>query len=98
MVTLAMCQSRPAGKEEAWRTSVRTEVYLTDRNMFSFPTMLPNNASPAGEYRHNYLRLVFLIGAVLLFVGHATVNQLSDRGNNCKIFCAVLQTCTSNRT
>ena len=56
--------------------------------------MLPENASPTGEYRHDYLRLVFLIGAVLLFAGHATVNQLSDRGNNRKIFRAFLSTCT----
>lgn len=44
--------------------------------------MLINNQIPAGEYRHNYLRLAFVVGTLILFIGHVAVNQLSHHGNN----------------
>jgi hypothetical protein len=44
--------------------------------------MLLNNPIPPGEYRHNYVRLAFLVGTLLLFIGHIVVNQLHERGNN----------------
>ena len=46
--------------------------------------MLIQNTIPAGEYRHNYVRLIFLVGTLILFVGHIVVHQLSERGNNCE--------------
>jgi hypothetical protein len=44
--------------------------------------MLINNPIPSGEYRHNYVRLIFLVGTVLLFIGYNIVDQLSEDGNN----------------
>ncbi len=44
--------------------------------------MLINNPIPPGEYRHNYVRLAFLVGTLLLFIGHIVVNQLHERSNN----------------
>ena len=46
--------------------------------------MLTANQLPAGEYRHNYIRLTFLIGTLLLFIGYVAVYQLFERGNNRK--------------
>jgi hypothetical protein len=46
--------------------------------------MLVNNQLPLGEHRHNYVRLAFLVGTLLLFIGYITVNQLAERGNNRK--------------
>ena len=46
--------------------------------------MLVNNQVPLGEYRHNYVRLVFIVGTLILFIGHIVVNQLSERGDNRK--------------
>lgn len=46
--------------------------------------MLLNNPVLAGEYRHNYIRLAFLIGTLVIFVGYIAVNQLAERGNNRK--------------
>ena len=47
--------------------------------------MLVNNQLAAGEYRHNYIRLAFVLGAVLLFIGYVAVYQLFERGSNCKL-------------
>ncbi len=44
--------------------------------------MLINNQLPAGEYRHNYIRLAFLVGTLLLFIGYIAVYQFFDRDNN----------------
>ncbi|CAF1288087.1 unnamed protein product [Adineta ricciae] len=44
--------------------------------------MLVNNQLAAGEYRHNYIRLAFVLGAVLLFIGYIAVYQLFERGSN----------------
>jgi hypothetical protein len=44
--------------------------------------MLINNQIPAGEYRHNYIRLALLIGTLVLFIGHIIINQLAEQGNN----------------
>jgi hypothetical protein len=44
--------------------------------------MLLNNPLPAGEYRHNYVRLAFLLGTLLLFIGYVAAGQLLDHGNN----------------
>ena len=46
--------------------------------------MLINNQPPAGEYRHNYLRLAFLVGTLLLFAGYVAVCELYERNYNCK--------------
>ena len=46
--------------------------------------MLINNQPPAGEYRHNYVRLAFLVGTLLLFAGYVAVYQLYERGYDCK--------------
>ncbi|CAF3086619.1 unnamed protein product [Rotaria sp. Silwood2] len=43
--------------------------------------MLVNKQLLAGEYRHNYIRLAFLVGTLLLFIGHMVVNELFDHGN-----------------
>lgn len=42
--------------------------------------MLINNQPPAGEYRHNYIRLAFLVGSLLLFIGYIAVGQIYERG------------------
>jgi hypothetical protein len=47
--------------------------------------MLINNQIPAGEYRHNYIRLALLIGTLVLFIGHIIINQLAEQGNNRKL-------------
>jgi len=44
--------------------------------------MLINNQVPLGEHRHNYVRMSFLVGTLILFIGHVVVNQLFERGNN----------------
>jgi len=44
--------------------------------------MLVNNPISAGEYRHNYVRLAFLVGTLVLFIGHVAVHQLFERGSN----------------
>ena len=44
--------------------------------------MLVNNQPPGGEFRHNYVRLTFLVGTLLLFVGYVAVGQIFERGNN----------------
>ncbi|CAF1330842.1 unnamed protein product [Rotaria sordida] len=44
--------------------------------------MLVNNQVPSGEYRHNYIRLISLIGTVLLFLGYIVVDQLFEQGAN----------------
>lgn len=48
--------------------------------------MLINNQVPPGEYRHNYVRLIFLVGTVLLFAGYIVIDQFYERGYNSKIF------------
>lgn len=40
--------------------------------------MLINNQLPTGEYRHNYIRLAFLLGTLLLFIGYVAVGQLFE--------------------
>lgn len=40
------------------------------------PPILPN------DYRHNYIRLTFLIGTLILFFAYTVVNQLAEHGNN----------------
>lgn len=44
--------------------------------------MLVTPPLPANGYRHNYVRLVFLLGTLLLFIGYIAVNQLYERGNS----------------
>jgi hypothetical protein len=44
--------------------------------------MLINNQLPTGEYRHNYVRLVFLLGTLLLFIGYVAASQVLDHGNH----------------
>ncbi|UJR22934.1 hypothetical protein I4U23_025961 [Adineta vaga] len=44
--------------------------------------MLINNQLAPGEYRHNYIRLAFVIGAVLLFTGYVAVYQIFERGSS----------------
>ncbi|CAF0975865.1 unnamed protein product [Rotaria sordida] len=44
--------------------------------------MLINKQLPAGEYRHNYVRLALLVGTFLLFIGYIAVNELYEYGNN----------------
>ena len=44
--------------------------------------MLINNQPPGGEYRHNYVRLVFMLGTILLFIGYIVAGQILERGNN----------------
>lgn len=44
--------------------------------------MLLNNQPPSGEYRHNYIRLGFLVGTLVLFVGYIIIDQLFEQGNN----------------
>jgi len=46
--------------------------------------MLINKQLPAGEYRHNYVRLIFLVGTLVLFIGYVAVGQLFERGNHRK--------------
>jgi hypothetical protein len=46
--------------------------------------MLINNAVPLGEYRHNHVRLAYLVGTLLLFIVYVVVNQFAERGNNRK--------------
>jgi len=46
--------------------------------------MLINNQLPAGEYRHNYVRLAFLVGTLLLFIGYVAVGQIFEHGNHRK--------------
>lgn len=46
--------------------------------------MLINNPLPSDGYRHNYVRLAFVIGALVLFIGHVVVDQLARRGDNRK--------------
>ena len=41
--------------------------------------MLVNNPIPAAGYRHNYVRLGFLIGTILLFIAHITLQQVYER-------------------
>jgi hypothetical protein len=48
--------------------------------------MLINNQSPGGEFRHNYVRLAFLVGTLLLFVGYVAVGQIFERGNNGRFY------------
>ena len=47
--------------------------------------MLINNQIPLSDYRHNYIRLALLVGTLVLYIGYIAVNQLSERGNNCKV-------------
>jgi hypothetical protein len=47
--------------------------------------MLINKQIPEDEYRHNYIRLAFVIGTLALFNVHIIVNQLSERGSTCKL-------------
>jgi len=47
--------------------------------------MLLNPPISSNEYRHNYVRLSFIIDTLILFFGYAVVNQLAERGNNRKI-------------
>ena len=42
--------------------------------------MLIHNQPPSGEYRHNYIRLAFLVGTLLLFIGYIAVGQIYERG------------------
>ena len=42
--------------------------------------MLINNQPPAGVYRHNYVRLGLVVGALLLFIGYIAVGQIYERG------------------
>ena len=44
--------------------------------------MLINNQVPVGGHRHNYVRLAFVIGALILFVGYVVVHQVHERGNS----------------
>lgn len=46
--------------------------------------MLIQKQIPSGEYRHNYVRLILLVGTLILFIGHIVVQQLAERGENCK--------------
>ena len=46
--------------------------------------MLVTPPLPANGYRHNYVRLVFVLGTLLLFIGYIAVNQLYERGNSCR--------------
>jgi hypothetical protein len=48
--------------------------------------MLINKNLPAIEFRHNYIRLIFLVGTFLLFIGYVAVAQLFERGNS-RRFC-----------
>ncbi|CAF3017539.1 unnamed protein product [Rotaria socialis] len=43
--------------------------------------MLTNNQPPAGGPRHNYIRLGFLVGTLLLFIVHILVNEFFGNGN-----------------
>lgn len=47
--------------------------------------MLVNKQIPPGEYRHNYVRLTFLVGTLVLFIGYVAVGQLFERGNSGRI-------------
>lgn len=47
--------------------------------------MLVNPPLAAGEYRHNYIRLGFLVGTLLLFTGYVAVGQLFERGTTRRI-------------
>jgi len=44
--------------------------------------MLITNQPPVGEHRHNYVRLAFLVGTLLLFAGYVTVCEVYERGYN----------------
>jgi hypothetical protein len=44
--------------------------------------MLINNQPPGGEYRHNYVRLVFMLGTLLLFIGYIAASQILELGSN----------------
>ena len=46
--------------------------------------MLLQKQIPSGEYRHNYVRLILVVGTLILFIGHIVVQQLAERGDNCK--------------
>jgi hypothetical protein len=46
--------------------------------------MLINKQLPAGEYRHNYVRLIFLVGTLVLFIGYVAVGQLFEHGKHRK--------------
>ena len=43
--------------------------------------MLVNNQLPGDVYRHNYVRIAFMVGALLLFIGHVGVYEFYERGN-----------------
>ncbi|CAF4065753.1 unnamed protein product [Rotaria magnacalcarata] len=43
--------------------------------------MLLNKQVPPGEYRHNVVRLIFLIGTVIFFIGFIIVDQVFEQGN-----------------
>lgn len=43
--------------------------------------MLVNNQLPGDVYRHNYLRIAFMVGALILFIGHVGVYEFYERGN-----------------
>ncbi|CAF0878788.1 unnamed protein product [Didymodactylos carnosus] len=43
--------------------------------------MLVNNPVVV-DYRHNYVRLAFIIGTLTLFIGHVAVNQMFEEGHN----------------
>lgn len=47
--------------------------------------MLINNQPPAGVYQHNYVRLAFLVGALLLFIGYVAVVQIYEDGRYRKL-------------
>ena len=47
--------------------------------------MLITNPVPVGGHRHNYVWLILLAAAPLLFIGHIAVHQLAERGNNSKL-------------
>lgn len=44
--------------------------------------MLTNPPIAPGEYRHNYVRLAFVLGTFFLFIGYVAVHQVFERGNN----------------
>ncbi|CAF3327708.1 unnamed protein product [Rotaria socialis] len=52
--------------------------------------MLLNNQVPSGEYRHNFVRLIFLIGSVIFFIGFIFVDQLFEQGNTVLKYSGVL--------
>lgn len=52
--------------------------------------MLINTPLPSDGYRHNYIRLVFVFGTLLLFIGHIVTDQLTrHRTDRCKFFLSI---------